>query len=49
MLYFLLSVTIPMTALRYTPNEKFIVTAGLDGSIRVWTHIFKPVRPREHR
>lgn len=35
--------TIPITALRYTPNEKYIVTAGLDGSIRVWTHLFKPV------
>ena len=38
-----IAVTVPMTALRYTPNEKFIVSAGLDGSLRVWTHLFKPV------
>jgi hypothetical protein len=27
----------------YTPDDRYIVTGALDGSIRIWTHVFKEV------
>lgn len=32
-----------MTRIMYTHDDRFIVTAGMDGSVRVWTHVFKLV------
>jgi WD40 repeat protein len=40
------AVTLGITNIMYTPDERHIVTTGMDGSLRVWTHMFKQVWPR---
>jgi WD40 repeat protein len=33
-----------MTRIMYTPDERYIVTGAMDGSVRIWTHVFKEMR-----
>lgn len=41
--------TIPMTKVLYTPDDRFIITAAMDGSVRIWTHVFKQVSVLSNR